>query len=372
MPKFFIVIFIVAGFLILLLLLAGGGILWLHSNEYRPADRESVPVSPSFTLMPVRNQPIELYSWNIGYASLDAGADFFMDGGKGVRPASSRNVDENIWAIQAFISASAADIVFLQEVDVNSKRSYGSDQAAYFSETWQGSSAFALNFKSPFVPVPFPHFIGKVESGLLILNTYGSTAERISLPASFPWPERIAQLKRCLLVERVPVQDKPGNGTSGETVNASGGAGSAPELVLVNLHLEAYDSGGDRIAQTKALADFLKAEYAKGNYVVAGGDFNQTFPAVKDVYPVAANDFFTPLVLDDSLFGEGWIIAADPSAPTCRSLDKPYEGNREKFQFYIIDGFILSPNVELISVQTQDLDFKNSDHNPVKLTFSLK
>jgi len=357
MPKLLIAIFIVVGFLILLLLLAGGGIFWLNSNEYKPDDWESVPVSPSLTLMPVRNQPIELYSWNIGYASLDAGQDFFMDGGKGVRPASAKNVDENIWAIQAFLSASAADIIFLQEVDVNSKRSYGNNQAAYFSETWNGSSAFALNFKCPFVPVPFPHFIGKVESGLLILNSFAGTAERISLPSSFPWPERIAQLKRCLLVQRVPVQDT---------------SGSSAELVLVNLHLEAYDSGGGRIAQTKVLADFLKAEYAKGNYVVAGGDFNQTFPAVKDAYPIVANDFFTPLVFDDSLFGEGWVLAADPSAPSCRSLDRPYEGNRENFQFYIIDGFILSPNVEMISVQTQDLDFKNSDHNPVKLTFSLK
>jgi exonuclease III len=38
----------------------------------------------------------------------------------------------------------------------------------------------------------------------------------------------------------------------------------------------------------------------------------------------------------------------------------------------VIDGFIVSPNVEVLSVQTIDLDFKNSDHNPVKLTFALK
>jgi endonuclease/exonuclease/phosphatase family metal-dependent hydrolase len=249
------------------------------------------------------------------------------------------------------------DIVFLQEIDVNSKRSYEINQVKYLSQAWKGSSAFALNFKCPFVPVPFPDFIGKVESGLLTLNSYGTTsAERISLPSPFSWPERIAQLKRCLLVQRIPIQDN----------------GSA-ELVLVNLHLEAYDSGGaGRIAQTRVLAEFLKAEYAKGNYCVAGGDFNQVFPALKDVFPIQQNEFFTPGIVDDSLFGEGWILVADPSAPSCRSLDKPYSGNRENFQFYIIDGFILSPNVELIAVQTQDLDFQNSDHNPVKLTFSLR
>jgi len=349
------VILIVAACIFLIILLALAGLLWLNAGEYKPQDRELVEVSPQISLIPARSVPIELLSWNIGYASLDASQDFFMDGGTGVRPATARNAEENIWAIKAFISSVIPDIVFLQEVDVNSKRSYGINQVAYFSETWMGSSAFAHNFKHPFIPVPFPNFIGRVESGLLTLNSYTSTAERISLPSSFEWPVRVFQLKRCLLVVRVPVQN------------------SNAELVLVNLHLEAFDEGGEgRIAQTRALADFLKAEYAKGNYCVAGGDFNQIFPALQDVFPIIPNEFYTPGILDDTLFGEGWILAADPSAPTTRSLDKPYDGNRENHQFYIINGFILSPNVELISMQTIDLDFQNSDHNPVRLIFSLR
>jgi endonuclease/exonuclease/phosphatase family metal-dependent hydrolase len=360
------IILIVVGVILLLFILAGTGLLWLSSREYKPEDREPVTVSPLLSLKPARFQPIELYIWNIGYASLGAKEDFFMDGGKGVRPSNARIVAENIRAIQDFFAAVAPDIIFIQEIDVNSKRSYEINQVEYFSKAWKGSSAFALNFKCPFVPVPFPDFIGKVESGLLTLNSFGtmsvasSSAERISLPSPFAWPERIAQLKRCLLVQRIRIQD-------------DGSANDGAELVLVNLHLEAYDSGGaGRIAQTRVLAEFLKAEYAKGNYCVAGGDFNQVFPALKDVFPIKQSEFFTPGIVDDSLFGEGWILAADPSAPSCRSLDRPYTGNRENFQFYIIDGFILSPNVELISVKTQDMDFQNSDHNPVKLTFSLK
>jgi len=359
------IILIVLGTILGILILVGIGLMWLSSREYKPADRETVTVAPLLSLKPARFEPIELYIWNIGYASLGAKEDFFMDGGKGVRPVEARIVEENIKAIQTFFTAVAPDIIFIQEIDVNSKRSYGINQVEYLSRAWKGSSAFALNFKCPFVPVPFPDFIGKVESGILILNSYGtgsaasSSAERISLPSPFSWPERIAQLKRCLLVQRIPIQED--------------GSANGAELVLVNLHLEAYDSGGaGRIAQTRVLAEFLKAEYAKGNYCVAGGDFNQVFPALKDVFPIQQNEFFTPGIVDDSLFGEGWILAADPSSPSCRSLDKPYGGNRENFQFYIIDGFILSPNVELIAVQTQDLDFQNSDHNPVKLTFSLK
>ena len=36
------------------------------------------------------------------------------------------------------------------------------------------------------------------------------------------------------------------------------------------------------------------------------------------------------------------------------------------------DGFILTPNVTVEDVQTADLGFANSDHNPVTLAFTLK
>jgi len=348
------IILIFSGLILFIVILAAVGILWLSANEYKPPLRETVTVTPSLSEKPSRLKPIEMYIWNIGYACLDATQDFFMDGGKGVRPASASTVEDNIRAVMDFIAEENPNIFLLQEVDVNSKRSYGINQVKQISGCWKGSSAFAYNFNVPFVPIPFPEFIGKVESGLLSLNTFGSAAERISLPTSFKWPARAAQLKRCLLVERIPVQD-------------------SAELVLINLHLDAYDSDGSgRIAQTKALAELMISEYEKGNYCIAAGDFNQVFPAFADVYPVEENPFFTAGILDTSLFPEDWIFAADPSAPSARSNDRPYDGNREGFLFYIIDGFILSPNIELVSVQTMDLDFKNSDHNPVKLVFVLK
>ena len=57
-------------------------------------------------------------------------------------------------------------------------------------------------------------------------------------------------------------------------------AGSDKELVIVNVHLEAYDSGEGKEAQTKMLAELLKKEQEAGNYVIAGGDFNQAFSNV--------------------------------------------------------------------------------------------
>ena len=62
----------------------------------------------------------------------------------------------------------------------------------------------------------------------------------------------------------------------------------------------------------------------------------------------------------------------DNSTPTCRSLDRPYDPDDKSFQYYMIDGFIVSDNVNVEKIQTLDCGFKNSDHNPVFMTFSLR
>ena len=60
------------------------------------------------------------------------------------------------------------------------------------------------------------------------------------------------------------------------------------------------------------------------------------------------------------------------SAATCRSLDKAYAGaDRDDFFCYMIDGFIVSPNVKVSQVETLDKQFVCSDHNPVRMTFTL-
>ena len=134
----------------------------------------------------------------------------------------------------------------------------------------------------------------------------------------------------------------------------------------------AYDSGEGKIEQTKILESFLEEEYNKGNYVIAGGDFNQSFSGTDtSMYPLQGNGLWECGLLDESQFPEGWQFLMDNSVPSCRSLDRPYDPNDETFQYYLIDGFIASPNVTAVSIETLDLGFVNSDHNPVKLTVTL-
>ena len=78
---------------------------------------------------------------------------------------------------------------------------------------------------------------------------------------------------------------------------------------------------------------------------------------------------WTPGTLGD--LPAGWQYAWDSAAPTCRLLNQPYSAGSSGTQFYVIDGFILSPNVEPVSVRTQDAEFAVTDHNPVVLEARL-
>lgn len=343
--------------LLVVLILAAALIIWLSVNEYNPEDVTDIKIvenSHLDGLSPHEGQALSVISWNIGYAGLGEDADFFMDGGENVKSADQDTVTANLLGIfkTLYNDDNPASIYMLQEVDENSTRTYGINEKEYLGLY---NSAYALNYSCPFVPYPLPP-IGRVNSGLLTTSLYDMEhSERISLPCPFSWPVSTANLKRCLLVSYLPIE------------------GTNSRLVIVNLHLEAYDDGEGKIAQTNQLRDFIQSEYEKGNYVIAGGDFNQVFPGGIDKYPNNHPDLWEPGVIENDIVPEGWTLAYDLNTPSCRLLNQPLNpDDTANTQYYVIDGFILSPNLELVSVQTLDAGFKNSDHNPVRLEVNLK
>ena len=63
-------------------------------------------------------------------------------------------------------------------------------------------------------------------------------------------------------------------------------------------------------------------------------------------------------------------MAASLNAPTCRGSELPYtEGLNYTV---VIDGFIVSDNVAVDEITNIDTGFEFTDHNPVKMTFTLK
>ena len=326
-------------------------------TEYKPADEEAIAAEGAGSKAVAFGEDLTVLTWNVGYCGLGAQEDFFMDGGKEVHPSSKENVINNLEEVERYLQKSDADVIFLQEVDQCATRTRYVDEVASIRSVMDGySSTFANNFKVFFIPYPIPP-MGHMDAGVLTFSKYDiGDATRVALPCPFTGIEKIGNLKRCLLVSRVPIE------------------GSDKELVLINLHLEAYDSGEGKIAQTKMLADVMNTEFAKGNYVIVGGDFNQVFDWVDDsMYPLVDENNWVPGRVDTDAFGEGWTFCMDNAVPSCRSLDRPYEAGAspEEFQYYMIDGFIISGNIQVQNVETKDLGFVNSDHNPVAITLCL-
>ncbi len=190
------------------------------------------------------------------------------------------------------------------------------------------------------------------------------------------------------------------------------------ELVLINLHMSAYDKGGEfRQKQLNMLEEVLQDEYKKGNYVIAGGDWNHVIPTT-DINKFAKTeerpDWYD--YIPENFSPKGYRFEVDENVPTNRTAGIPYDKDVNKFakteerpDWYdyipenfspkgyrfevdenvptnrtagipydkdvnftaIIDGFIVSDNINVVAKNGSDLQFKYSDHNPTTIEFKL-
>ena len=351
-----IVLLSVGSLLGTIVLLFGIFLIYASATTLKVKDRERMKVHGNLETALDASVSHDIMTWNIGYCGLDEYNDFYMDGGKQSLARSPKAVKQNLDAIKGKISELDPELFFVQEIDVDSHRSYNINQLRSFRKTFDEDHyeySFASNFKAGYIPVPLSEPLGSVYSGISTYSKYHSTeATRIQLPIPFKWPVKLLNLKRCLLVNRLPIQ------------------GSDHELVLVNLHLEAYSDNAGKIKQMKMLMKIFEQEVAAGNYVIAGGDFNQTFSNV-DLEKYPNHSDWIPPIIDVSKYPETQFIM-DDNSPTCRSLNKPFHNvDRSKHTFYMIDGFVVSGTITVNSYETIDLNFVNTDHNPVKMNFTL-
>ncbi|HLN20297.1 MAG TPA: endonuclease/exonuclease/phosphatase family protein [Bacteroidales bacterium] len=328
-----------------------GIILYAVITDYKPAEKISIEENRTPVILNESDE-ISLMTWNIGYCGLDDKMDFFYDGGTRVRP-SREAYEANLEAVTAFLKENdTLDFIFLQETDRKSKRSYKTDQFDIIKKKLNaGSSQFAINYDVFFVPVPPSDPMGKVFSGIAIYGqTAPSTSDRYAFPGTYGFPKQLFMLDRCFLVNRYPLEN-------------------GKELILVNTHNEAFDPGNIRKEQMEYLKGFLLDEYSKGNYIIAGGDWNQTPPDFKPQF--GKNKVNTSqMALQDGYLPAEWKWGFDSTVPSNRTVTTAY--NPEVTATTVIDFFLLSPNIGEFSVRCIDLGFKNSDHNPVIMKVKLK
>lgn len=338
-----IVIMLVAGF--------AGMILYAVITDYRPPEKVLVTANESPAVL---NDTISItaLTWNIGYCGLDRDMDFFYDGGTKVFTPKAKCVENLMEVVKFLKSNDTVDFVFLQEVDVKSKRSYRIDENSTISAHLKTyASCFAPNYDVFFVPLPPATPMGKVYSGISIFSrTEPSSSVRFAFPGKYGFPKQLFMLDRCFLVNRYPLKNKK-------------------ELVFINTHNEAFDAGDIRKAQMEYLKEFILGEYKKGNYIIAGGDWNQCPPGFKPEFE--KNRVNTDqMVLNSDYLPADWTWAYDNTIPSNRSVTAAY--NPATTTTTVIDFFLLSPNITSLSIKCINLDFRNSDHNPVILNAMLK
>jgi endonuclease/exonuclease/phosphatase family metal-dependent hydrolase len=342
-----------ASAVLLILALLTLGVLLLF--EWRPEALMNTPIFGKGARAGESPDELKIVTWNIGYCGLGKEADFFMDGGAQVRPPDQYLVENNLEDVRIYLEHKPADIILLQEVDSDASRTFGIDQVAMITDgLGQHAYSRAINFKVPWIPYPIFDPIGKVESGLLSLSRFGfKSTRRHQLPGSYAWPVRVFHLKRCLHELRIAAPD-------------------GKDWVIIHLHLSAFDAGGRlRKEQMAYLKKLILELEAAGHHVVVGGDWNQAFPGLSEQafeHQAEIPTWFQKM--DPAWTPAGWQWAFDDSVPSLRATNKPYQPGQNFVTS--VDGFLISPEVKILSVATVERGFTHSDHHPVHLSLSLK
>lgn len=312
-------------------------------------------------------RPLRILDWNIKFGG--GRIDFFFDC-YGDRVLMEREeVLANLEGVAAKIRQVDPDIVFLQEVDVNAKRSAFIDQVAWLLEhTELGYAAYASQWRADFVP---SDGLGPMDDGIAVLSRWPiAEASRIALPLRTD-QDGLTQyfyLHRALLRARVEI---PGAGN----------------LWLVNTHTDAYGQDGTKRRHIERFQREMDALADAGELVVGGGDLNTLPPGSTklDDFPdsVCADEEF---IADDYRPEVGWLdalyaryapfvptadYAADNAAYYSHSVDGRGSWNRQLDYLFTNGAWVAGSGVVHQDARTGMATMPLSDHAPVSAELVL-
>lgn len=285
-------------------------------------------------------------TWNLGYAGLGAESDFVVDGGKHLFPPSRAIVRKNIKQIEATAATLDTDVAFFQEISFTSPLSLWQPLARSI-ETAMGTEVFWFrpDISTRFLPWPL-----RLKHGTAIATDLKLEAAELRPIVGEPDPIfGVVRRQYAMQIVRLAGED-------------------GIDWVLINLHLSAFDGGGSvRRQQVRAVFDYALAQHQSGARVILGGDWNMELTEPGFAHSTDPAFMFWIHPFPQELVPEGWRIAIDPVRPTVRTVHKAYVPGENYTT--IIDGFIVSPNVEIVDVHTTDTGFSMSDHMPVSARF---
>lgn len=353
MIKAFKIVAIVMAAVILLL---GGYVAYVFLSYHRLGDME-LEVKNHVEAAAQTGRDYKIVSYNIGFGAYESDYGFFMDGGDQSWAWSKERLDKNLKNIADVLKDEQAQFYFLQEVDIDSTRSYHVDEREYVVSALDDKTyTFAQNYDSPFLFYPLKQPHGASKSGLMVFSDYDITsAQRVELPIEDS-VTKLLDLDRCYSKNRIKVE-------------------GGKELVMYDFHLSAYTSDGTiAVEQLELVLDDMQKEYESGNYCIAGGDFNKDILGDSSVYFGKGDKEYTwAQPIPEGVLEKYDVTLIAPldkehPVPTCRNADGAYH---EGQYVLTIDGFIVSPNVTVTKSEVIDTGFAYSDHNPVSMNFTL-
>ena len=357
---------IILAFIALVIFITFTYVLYVSLQYYRIKDNTKLNVENNTTNNFEFDKEYKVLTYNIGFGAYDHDFSFFLDEaytkdnkfivGKYSKAISKKNVINNTNKVIDILKENKSDVYLIQEIDKRANRSYFINQVNEITNNFKDySSVYTSNFHSAYLAYPIHDMIGKSESGLLTLSKYNFYSNiRRSYPVTKEFFKKFFDLDRAFSVHRSKLKNNK-------------------DLVIVNSHMSAYDKGGNiRRKQLEMLKAFMKEEKNKGNYVIIGGDFNHDYANTKTLYmgDKKVPDWVFDLSDKDLIDGYNFVIPSNKNLfGTCRGAESPYD--KEKTYQVVIDGFIVSDNIEATSTII-DTEYIASDHQPVMLKFKLK
>lgn len=333
------------------------GLVYALTDHPRPVQAAELSC-PDSTPTLQAGQPLKVMSWNVQYLA-GRGYVFFYDtvngDGPDTRPTPD-SISRTLKEVQGVIQAEQPDLVLLQEVDRDSKRTDYRDELKDLQAGLGGAypcSASAYYHRASFVP--HPKIMGKVGLSLSALSRYRiESATRYQLPRICGDPVTVAfNFKRAVLGVRLPVaRGKP--------------------LTAFGTHLDAFAQGCNTMQkQVEYIRDLLGQTPAPW---IIGGDFNLlATKAAYDRLPELQRTYFNPQtelkILTDKYqsfptpaqidSGQGQYISHYPNDPLVKAPDRT------------IDYYFYSPGLTRSDERIHRDNPKISDHFALLTTIGV-
>ncbi len=259
---------------------------------------------------------LKIMTWNIKFGG--GRIDFFFDC-YGDRVIMTNNeVIENLEELVTKIRQYDPDILFLQEVDINSKRSAGINQLQWIlNHSALNYGVYASQWKASFIP---SNGIGRMDSGNGILSKWPlRNSKRVGLPLfeDQNFIVRYFYLKRNILSTEIDL--------------------AGDSMILINTHLSAYSHDGTKKKQLDILYNLLDELDSEQLSFIMGGDLNCLPPGsgkVKDFPDAACED--EDFIADDYSEETRWMNPFYKFTPAISLED--YQADNDQYYKHTTQG----------------------------------